>query len=61
MIHRPAGDYHQRNCVFCLWFIIAQLVCLQYFCLWVKFTNGKLDWKTFDVDNWASSELPIRQ
>ena len=30
MIHRPAGCYHQRNCVFCLWFIIAELFCLQH-------------------------------
>ena len=30
MIDRPAGGYHQRNCVFCLWLIIAQLLCLQY-------------------------------
>ena len=30
MIHRPAGGYHQRSWVFCLWFIIAQLLCLQY-------------------------------
>ena len=30
MINRPAGGYHQRNSVFCLWFIIAELLCLQY-------------------------------
>ena len=26
-----------------------------------KFTNGQLDRKTFEVDNWASLELPTRQ
>ena len=26
-----------------------------------KFTNGQLDQKTFEVDNWASLELPTRQ
>ena len=26
-----------------------------------KFTNGQLDRKTFEVDKWASLELPTRQ
>ena len=76
MIHRPAGGYHQRNCVFCLWFIIAELLSAVFVCLkftnrqldrktfeplGLKFTNRQLDRKTFEVDKWVLLEIPTGQ
>ena len=54
-LHRSSGGYHQRNCGVCLWFIIAQLLCLQYLSgvsslqtghyigKSLKLTNGKIE------------------
>ena len=57
MTHRPIGGYHQRNCVFCLWFIIAEPLCLQYLSGVFKFAIRQLDRETFKVNKWVSLEF----
>ena len=60
MIHRPAGGYHQRNCVLSL--VYNSRTPLSAVFVWgLKFTNRKLDRKTFEVDKFVLFDIPTGQ